>query len=651
MGLILGLFLPATLGFSYQVNTFKAANGLAVYHVQLKSGSHGDQTDSRFFKFSTLIWAGSVDETSGYNEGVAHLLEHLLFERGEKGSSGLEQNILGLGGSYNGLTYKAYSRYFISMPREHLETGMQNFWPVLFSGDVPSEKLKLVRDIIDRENDWSEPTWIDQFTKIFSVAEYLQTPGFWQRQFNLADYDRPVSGRKQYARHLTATKVEQFFRRYYTVPNMVAVYVGPHSLSQVKRVVNRLAKQMPGLQQGKVNLRAKQVDKQPPTFRLLDFEDKSPAITLGYSLNSLGFEDVPLLTLYTETMKRLLYEAVRHRVAQTYRLETEVDIFRGSGFVTYRSQSSRSGFSSLRAYMQSLVFVPFDQVVSKEAFQRSKKEYVEFVKSRIHKPDVVEAYANFLLREHPNHSPTVNEVNWLRQINSVSYEQIVAWTDRQLLPDQRYVYLEAPSLFVAYEAIPLAMLTMWFLYGFWRSLLMRPENIRNQQFVRPVGKQRGRILNIMIASYAAYVAGQHLLFLLSKLLNNLETSGVSLYLCGYIQIVVTAAIVISVAVFAGMTTPWKVMLTKDRFTVKSIHFFSHSCMYDQIDQVYLGGFFQLLKRPVWPQNLFVGRAIWIKRKKGCPLVFSVREPEVFLERFNALMEKQKQEEQQMDLLD
>lgn len=100
---------------------------------------------------NVFIAAGSLDETP-QTTGLAHFYEHLFF-RGTPSLSGLEfkKAIEGLGGTTNATTAKDMTHYFIGLPAEHAEKGLELLADALQRAELDPEGIDVERDVVLEE--------------------------------------------------------------------------------------------------------------------------------------------------------------------------------------------------------------------------------------------------------------------------------------------------------------------------------------------------------------------------------------------------------------------------------------------------------------------------------------------------------------------
>ena len=549
------LFAQGSKGEENQQNFFESVerltlqNGLSTYHAHIP--------EAKFFKFTVYVWAGAVDETEDKDEGVAHFLEHMLFHTEFLGEIEFENRVKELGGSYNAFTYLPFTRFFIYLPRQHVEEGLSLLWQVVFNQNLRADRVGAVKQVIDRENGWSDPTWFDRLQRLFEAPSYLREPGFWQNQFGFPSYDRAAGGREKIARRLTHADADNFRRRFYRTANMTAVYVGPHSKAQVTTMLGRLARAMPGLEGGELNIREILPNTLHPAqpYRNFEFNDQDPSMTLGFLFNEMQFEDSPYLTIYTEMLKRFLYENVRHESAQTYSVQSAVEIFRGLGYLTFQSQASRLSYDRVHRFIGDALWNRDFKLIAEDRFLKTKTDYMKFVRSRLHQPEFLDAYLGFLIRANKTHILDQPDVDWLASLEKVDYEDLRNWRTRKLNPAQQYEYLEAPSAFIPYEILPLLLIVGFITISFWKRLLLNPADIRFVQLSINLRSFPFGLFYSFLIYYIAYWLTIHFFFAFNRGLEMSLRQGMPLYLSGYLHGSVSVVILVSMIILAGAIIP------------------------------------------------------------------------------------------------
>lgn len=162
-----------------------------------------------------FVRAGAKYETD-FNNGVTHLLEHLLFD-GTKNRSRLEisEGIKKHGGYINAFTRKDLTAYLVLMPKEFIEYGIEVQADQLFNSIFPDEELakerKVVIEEIQKAND-NEVNLADYFFNARSMAGTA--------------YERPVLGFKNVIASIPRERIIEYWGQYYAPNNMIALVIG-----------------------------------------------------------------------------------------------------------------------------------------------------------------------------------------------------------------------------------------------------------------------------------------------------------------------------------------------------------------------------------------------------------------------------------------
>ncbi len=164
---------------------------------------------------SIIVGAGSIHEKAS-NNGVSHMLEHLLFNgttRRTQEALYAEQAQFGI---YNNAhTSQAYTNYIVLAESDHFETAIDIQSDMLFQSVLPPDKFEKEKGIVLNEiaKDWASPSYwaTEQFNRTF----FKGTP-----------YNLTVLGTPERIRNMTRAQVREYYQTYYVPNNMTAVIVG-----------------------------------------------------------------------------------------------------------------------------------------------------------------------------------------------------------------------------------------------------------------------------------------------------------------------------------------------------------------------------------------------------------------------------------------
>ena len=124
------------------------------------------------------IWigAGSRDETSG-QEGVSHLIEHLLFKGSARYSAvEIAQIFDGLGGELNAATAKEYTVVYARVLDAHLETALDVMADMLLQPQFDPAEMGSERDVVLEEIAMYDDTPQDLVHDLIAPAVFADHP-------------------------------------------------------------------------------------------------------------------------------------------------------------------------------------------------------------------------------------------------------------------------------------------------------------------------------------------------------------------------------------------------------------------------------------------------------------------------------------------
>lgn len=168
--------------------------------------------------------AGSKDETDETN-GLVHLLEHYILFRGTEARSGsdIAGDIRRHGAYFNAHTGQDLAIFEISLPAESADFGLTNQKEILFSLKVDDLELASEKDVI-----------LEELSQIRDDPFRYASALCYQKLFAGHPYGRPVFGKAEAVKALTAEQVNRFYRTYFVPGNMALAVVGDFNLKDME---------------------------------------------------------------------------------------------------------------------------------------------------------------------------------------------------------------------------------------------------------------------------------------------------------------------------------------------------------------------------------------------------------------------------------
>jgi len=179
---------------------------------------------------SLHVWfkVGSVEENY-QQKGMAHFLEHMLFNGSEKYAYGeIDKIVEGLGGRMNAGTSKEYTFYYINIAKPYWKEALEVLYQL-------TQKPKLDEDMIEKE----KPIVIEELRRGKDDPTNVLWEEFEKLVYKASPYRHPIIGYEETISRFTRESLLEFFRNYYQPQNMVIVVVGDVEPLEVKDYVEQ----------------------------------------------------------------------------------------------------------------------------------------------------------------------------------------------------------------------------------------------------------------------------------------------------------------------------------------------------------------------------------------------------------------------------
>ena len=210
-----------------KINTATLANGLRVVHHRKKA--------SQMVYVNLLYNVGAKNEDYEYT-GLAHLLEHLMFEGTELVPS-FDEPLERAGGENNAYTTNDITNYYISLPKQNAEIA---FW-------LESDRMKNI--LLDAENvNVQRKVVIEEFKQTTLNRPYGDASSILRSlAFKKHPYRWSTIGRKpSHIAKVPLQVIRDFYNRYYSPSNAILAVVGDVPFEQVMQWSEKWFAPIPG---------------------------------------------------------------------------------------------------------------------------------------------------------------------------------------------------------------------------------------------------------------------------------------------------------------------------------------------------------------------------------------------------------------------
>ena len=196
------------------LNKVTLKNGLRVLHMPA--------ADSQMVYVNLLYGVGARDEEYEYT-GLAHLLEHLMFE-GTKAVPSFDEPLESAGGENNAYTNNDVTNYYISLPKQNAELAFWMESDRMCNITFEKNKVDVQRQVVMEE--FKQTTLNRPYG---DVSMILRAMAFKKHPYRWSTIGRKLS-------HIADVPVQQirkFYKTYYAPDNAVLSVVGNIPFEQV----------------------------------------------------------------------------------------------------------------------------------------------------------------------------------------------------------------------------------------------------------------------------------------------------------------------------------------------------------------------------------------------------------------------------------
>lgn len=184
-----------------------------------------------------LINAGSRDEDQG-KDGLAHLIEHLLFKRTEKRNTNQILNRLELvGADLNAYTTKEYTCIHASFLSPYLERSLDLFEDLAFHSVFPEEEIEKEKGVI-----------LDEMASYLDQPEEAIQDDFEELLFKGHELGRNILGNQQSIAALQRKDILSFLQHNYRTDQIVVGIIGAYDFKKLIKLAEKIFGHIPANQ-------------------------------------------------------------------------------------------------------------------------------------------------------------------------------------------------------------------------------------------------------------------------------------------------------------------------------------------------------------------------------------------------------------------
>jgi zinc protease len=265
--------------------------------------------------FQVWVGVGSADENPG-EEGLAHVLEHMLFKGTKKRPVGeIARDVERAGGQINAWTSYDETVYHITMASRYQDQGLDILSDAVQNALLDPEELSKELMVIQEEILMGEDS-----------AEQVLIENLFRRVFKRHPYGRPVIGSSESVRAFDRDKVQSFYKRWYVPANMIFSIAGDFDEKAMLRKVRAVFRKPGPANRGSRGVRPKEVFPRRPRFISALRPVSEAHAAIAFPIPGLAHEDVPALDLLSSILGQGMSSRLERTVKRQLGLVNDIRV-------------------------------------------------------------------------------------------------------------------------------------------------------------------------------------------------------------------------------------------------------------------------------------------------------------------------------------
>lgn len=254
------------------------------------------------------VQTGSIREQAE-EEGMAHVLEHLLFKGTEsRGLGVIAKEVESSGGEINAYTSWDTTVYYINMASRFMDKGIDILADIMQSASFDPQELVKEKIVV-----------LEEIRRSKDIPGRKLNQAFFGEAYDIHPYRRPVIGSEETVRAFTRDQIIAFYRKWYVPGNIIWVVAGdldPETL--LPKLENRLSK----LTVRPVPVKTEVLEPPQTATKIFTLEEdvKQTYLRIGFHIPDVANPDVPALDL----LAQILGQGKSSRLYQDFRMKNRL---------------------------------------------------------------------------------------------------------------------------------------------------------------------------------------------------------------------------------------------------------------------------------------------------------------------------------------
>lgn len=386
-----------------------------------------EKTHNKMVSIMVAFDAGARAEGEKYTPGLAHMLEHMIFKGTEKRHYlDIPKEVAFLGGDINAYTSHEMVCYYIRVPYENFESGMEILADITLNSTIPEDEFLKEREVVMEEC----LSYKDEVT--YKLSEKFS------EEFYSGRLAIDVIGTEESISQFTREELYQFYKEFYHTENAILCVSGDLEIEDMRVASEKLF----GSETAFVKRTgpAEHEYAKSGIFTILKPEIEQSHVLISWPGLVIGDKERSTLTvlnsIFGSGADSRLFTEVREKNNLCYGISMGSQSYLEAGEVTIYSSTRPDNIEKMMALVDAEVEKIKGELVTEEEIQRAKNKS---------KSDVYTIYdsghslARFKLMQEFYNTPSLEEVSG--RIDRVTREDVLELANKLFDDEHKMTFI------------------------------------------------------------------------------------------------------------------------------------------------------------------------------------------------------------------
>lgn len=386
-----------------------------------------EKTHNKIISIAVAFDAGSRAEGDKYTPGLAHMLEHMMFKGTTKRSYlDIPRDVAFLGGDINAYTNEEMVCYYIRVPYENFEAGMEILADITLNSTFPEDEFLKEKEVV-----------LEEYLSYKDSPTYELTSSFYEN-FYPGRFKTDIIGTEESIASFTREELIKFYHEFYKTEHAILSISGDIDVEKMKSTSEKFfGKETEFLKHTKPNDFSYGTSKE---VRLFKPNMEQSHVLLAWPGLTAHEEDKYVLTVLKDIvgngMDSRLFTEVREKNNLCYYISMDSQSHLDFGEVTVYSSTREENIDKMLHLINIEIDKIKNELVTDEELQRAKNKSKSDIYSVY---DSGHAIAKFKMMKEFFNTSSLEEAS--QRIDSVSKDDILSLANKLFNDDYKMTFI------------------------------------------------------------------------------------------------------------------------------------------------------------------------------------------------------------------